>query len=152
MNPENGNISKDQAEVLARLRAKEAGAEPPAEPQPGVPTAWVSVEKREGVIHARYAGKMTLEMVEKAAKRIRELLTEDRSARILYDTRQMEEPGRELTRRMLEFDEEIRPRVAKAATLAPNMMVEAQARAAFVNSPEHQFFHELVAALDWLRS
>jgi pilus assembly protein TadC len=110
------------------------------------------VEKREGIIHARYAGRMTLELVEKAAKRIRELLPPEGKGRILYDARKMDEPTRELTRWMLAFDDEIRPRVEKAATVAPDMLVEAQARAAFVNSPEHQFFHELEAALSWLKS
>lgn len=116
------------------------------------PAVWISVELREGIIHARYAGKMTLELAQKAGKRIKELIPAEGKARILYDTRKMEEPERELTRWMLRFDEEIRPFVARAATLAPDMLVEAQARAAFVNSPGHEFFHELDAALAWLKS
>ena len=131
----------------------EEGVSAGAMPQTQAPSpAWVSVEKREGVVHARYAGRMTLELVEKAGKRIRDLLPAEGKGRILYDTRTMEEPDRELTRWMLRFDDKIRPRVEKAATIAPSMLVEAQARAAFVNSPEHQFFHELEPALAWLKS
>jgi hypothetical protein len=151
MVPARKEMGRDQRSEFAGLRAEEGASAPGHERMPGAPAAWVSVEKREGVVHARYAGRMTLEMIEKAAGRIRELLPPDAKGRILYDTRTMDEPDRELTRWMLQFDEEMRPRIEKAATVAPNMLVEAQARAAFVNSPEHQFFHELQPALQWLK-
>lgn len=141
-----GGSGKSTTQVEEEVPAKAAA------PMPSPSPAWTSVEKREGVVHARYAGRVTLELVEKAAKRIRELLPAEGKGRILYDTRMMEEPDRELTRWMLRFDDEIRSRVDRAATIAPNLFVEAKARAAFVNSPEHRFFHELDPALAWLNS
>ena len=123
-----------------------------AERQPKPPKSGIDVKVQDGIIVARYSGDMTLALVQEAANRIRALLPPQGKAKLLYDTRQMLEPGWDLTRWMLNFNRTIEEHLEKAATVAPDMAVKTHAKAAFVGSEMHEFFSDYDEALQWLNS
>ena len=120
--------------------------------QAGAPEGSIDVRIRDRIIVATYKGEMTMALVQDAAERIQALLPPQGKAKLLYDTREMREPGWDLTRWMLNFNRVIEAQLAKAVTVAPDMMIKAHAKAAFVGSEKHEFFSDYDEALRWLKS
>jgi hypothetical protein len=111
----------------------------------------VLVEKREALIHARYVGAMSLELVQSAAQQILALLEPGKTSRVLFDTLEMKEPDWRLTRWMQQFEATLRNRVTKSAVVVPDLLVATQAKAAFVSAEQSQVFDTLEDAVRWLK-
>lgn len=111
------------------------------------------VTLEDGIIVAVYTGEMDIELVKKAAADIEDLLSKPRSARILYNTLNMDSPSMKLAMEMKAFDEKIRHQVMKSATVVPGAATAFLASIAFILSKNHKVFHnDLDGALAWLKS
>ncbi|MCG6551103.1 MAG: STAS/SEC14 domain-containing protein [Candidatus Magnetominusculus sp. LBB02] len=111
------------------------------------------VSLQDGIIIAVYTGEMSMEIVKQAAEDIEDLIIKAQSAKILYNTLEMESPSMKLAMEMKAFDAKIRDKIQKSATLVPGAATAFFASIAFILSKNHKIFHkDLDAALAWLKS
>jgi SpoIIAA-like len=114
--------------------------------------ASVGVSLEGNIIHARYEGEMTMDLVREGERKIEALLDRISSPAVLYDTLEMEPPTVRLALEMKAFDSRIASRVARSATVVKDAMTAFCAKIAFVFTREHRvFYHDLDAARAWLR-
>ena len=113
----------------------------------------VKVELSGGVIIATFFGQMNKELVKKAQDDILRLLEESDSAKILYNTLEMSVPAVELAFNMKTFDDTIRDKIKKSATVVPGPGTAFKANIAFILANNHKiFYNNLQEAVDWLKS
>jgi hypothetical protein len=111
----------------------------------------VHVSLEDSVIHARYMGDMTMELVREAQKQIENLLGTSVSRTVLYNTLAMEPTPVALAVEMKRFDASIRTRVKRCATVVATPAIAFLAKVAFALSPAHRvFYSDLDGAIRWL--
>jgi hypothetical protein len=114
--------------------------------------ASVQVTLEGNIIHAVYAGTMTMDLVRDGEQQIEALLS-DSANMVLYDTLAMDPPTMALALEMKSFDKRIRLSVARSATAVRDPATAFLSKVAFALSRNHRvFYDDLDAAYAWLRS
>ncbi len=115
--------------------------------------ASVRVAIVNGVIHALYEGKMTMELVKEGEQKIEELIPSLPEPLVLYDCLAMNPPGMDLALEMKRFDSRIQPRIKRSATVVADAKTAFAARVAFALSRDHRvFYNDRGGAIAWLQS
>ena len=115
--------------------------------------ASVSVSLDGNIIHARYVGAMTSELVRQGERDIETLIGRRADLAILYDCVEMDPPPMNLALQMKSFDDRVRSRVVCCATVVKDAMTAFLSKVAFALARNHRvFYNDLAAATAWLRS
>ena len=113
----------------------------------------VQVELKGSVIVATFIGEMNKELVKEAQDEIVRYLSETDSSKILYNTLEMAVPAMVLAFDMKAFDDKIRHKIKKSATVVPGAGTAFKATISFVLANNHKiFYNDLQEAVDWIKS
>jgi len=113
----------------------------------------VNVIRVGNLVHAKYRGTMTMDLVREAEKKIEWFLANTAGPVVLYDTLEMDTPTMDLALEMKSFDGRIRDMVLRSATVVRDAGTAFMAKVAFVFSREHKVFYgDLDEALTWLQA
>lgn len=113
----------------------------------------VSVVRTGNLIHAKYRGTMTMDLVREGERKIEALIEVAGNARVLYDTLDMDPPSMDLALEMKAFDGRIRNRVVRSATVVRDAMTAFLSKVAFALSRNHKvFYDDLQRAVEWLKA
>lgn len=116
-----------------------------------VSVASVSVRREGNIVHAIYAGAMTLDLVREGERRIEDAVSDLEDPLLLYDTLEMDPPPMKLAMEMKTFDQRLRSRVRRSATVVQDSTTAFMAKVAFLFSHNHKvFYDDLQAAYAWL--
>jgi hypothetical protein len=112
--------------------------------------ASVEVTLEGNIIHARYEGAMSMDLVQEGERKIEAMVDRVPSPVVLYDTLKMDPPTVRLALEMKAFDSRIARRIGRSATVVRDATTAFCAKIAFVFSRHRVFYDDIDAARAWL--
>lgn len=111
----------------------------------------VAVVLEGNIIHAKYTGAMTMDLVRQGEREIENLVSPGRNNVILYDCIAMNPPSMNLAIEMKAFDGRVRSQVIACATVVSDAMTAFMSKVAFALARNHRvFYNDLQGAIAWL--